>query len=235
LLYLCNIFKVNWEKSVFNTKNQSFAVIKCNLFSLALNLSSITLEASSTHNPMFPSFSKYLSLLFLLIIPLAFQACTEKNKAFPKKEGKIFPGFSFTKVIAYDYDGSDRGDLIIEKGKIHHSVKKQIELNSEQSKLLLEILNDSLSYGEDVTRCFKPHLGLIFFDEKDIPKAQISICFLCNQHNVFPLIAAQESVRNAHPKQFHGYSDSGRKKLIEFCQSLGFSNCSYNEFSDTDE
>jgi len=146
-----------------------------------------------------------------------------------KKTPKIFPGFNYTKVVAYDYDGSEKGDLIIEKGKIHSSVKKEVVLNKEQIEEILTILNDSLSYGSDITRCFKPHMGLVFFDENQKAKAQISICFSCNQHNSFPLITAQENVRKNHPNKFHGYSDKGREKLIKLCNSLGFSNCSSKE------
>jgi hypothetical protein len=93
----------------------------------------------------------------------------------------------------------------------------------------LTILNDSLSYGGDIARCFKPHMGLVFFDENQKAKAQISICFLCNQHNSFPLITAQENVRNNHPNKLYGYSEKGREKLIKLCNSLGFSNCGSNE------
>jgi hypothetical protein len=145
-----------------------------------------------------------------------------------RRKGKVFPGFSFSKAVAYDYDGSEKGDLVIEKGKIHPSVKKQVILSKEQTEELLAALNDTLSYGADITRCFKPHLGVVFYDENNIAKAQISICFLCNQHNSFPLIGAQENVKNASPARLQGYSDKGRKMLINFCQSLGFSNCSIN-------
>ena len=160
----------------------------------------------------------------LLILGVFFHSCgNDPDKKI--REGKIFPGFQCKKAVAYDYDGSEKGDLIIEKGKIHYSVKKQVTLSKEQTDGLLQILNEKGSYGEDVTRCFKPHLGVIFYDEKDQPRAQISICFLCNQHNSFPLIAAQESVGKSHPKEFHGYSAEGKTKLMSFCKDLGFSNC----------
>jgi hypothetical protein len=147
----------------------------------------------------------------------------------PEKISKIFPGFEYSKAVAYDYDGSEKGDLIIEKGKIHPSVKKKVTLSKEQTEVLLAGLNDTLSYGADITRCFKPHLGVVFYDENDNPKAQISICFLCNQHNSFPLISAQEKVRSRHPQKLHGYSDKGREILMDLCNSLNFSNCSSTE------
>jgi hypothetical protein len=153
----------------------------------------------------------------------------------PKKTSKIFPGFEYSKAVAYDYDGSEKGDLIIEKGKIHHSVKKQVVLNKKQIDELSAILNDSSSYGGDVSRCFKPHLGIVFYDAKEKAKAQVSICFLCNQHNAFPLITAQENIRNNSPSKLHGYSKKGRKKLMSFCESLGFSNCNRDEKSKEDE
>lgn len=175
------------------------------------------------------SLSKKLFYPSTLILLLIFtQSCSYEIKE-EKKLSKIFPGFKYTKAIAYDYDGSEKGDLIIEKGKIHSSVKKQITLDKEQTEELLSVLNDTLSYGADYSRCFKPHLGIVFYDENDIPKAQISLCFLCNQHNSFPLISAQEKVRNIHPEKLHGYSDKARSKLIDFCSKLGFSNCSGSE------
>jgi hypothetical protein len=146
-----------------------------------------------------------------------------------KRISKVFPGFNYAKAVAYDYDGSEKGDLIIEKGKIHSSVKKQVILSKEQTEELLAALNDTLSYGADISRCFKPHLGIVFYDENDNPKAQISICFLCNQHNSFPLISAQEKAKNSSPAKLHGYSDKGREILIKLCNSLGFSNCSSKE------
>lgn len=146
-----------------------------------------------------------------------------------KRISKVFPGFNYAKAVAYDYDGSEKGDLIIEKGKIHSSVKKQVILSKEQTEELLAALNDTLSYGADISRCFKPHLGIVFYDENDNPKAQISICFLCNQHNSFPLISAQEKAKNSSPAKLHGYSDKGRKILINLCNSLNFSNCSSTE------
>jgi len=146
-----------------------------------------------------------------------------------KRQGKVFPNFEYSKVVAYDYDGSDQGSAIIEKGKLHNSVKKEQELSKEQIAGLLDALNDQGSYGEDITRCFKPHLGVVFYDAQGKAKAQISICFLCNQHNSFPLIAAQETVRNNHPKEFHGYSKEGKRKLMDFCKSLDFSNCGGSE------
>jgi hypothetical protein len=160
--------------------------------------------------------------IFLLIFFIL--SCNTESKE-EKRSSKIFPGFNYTKAIAYDYDGSEKGDLIIEKGKLHPSVKKEFTLSKEQTEALLVALNDTLSYGADYSRCFKPHMGIVFYDENDKPKAQISICFLCNQHNSFPLISAQEKVRNSHPEKLHGYSDKGRKALINLCRSLNFSNC----------
>jgi hypothetical protein len=177
---------------------------------------------------MFCQFQKFNIFTTIVLTVTILSSCQTKTEQ-QVNNPKIFPGFKYTKAVAYDYDGSEQGDLIIEKGKIHPSVKKQIELNQEQTEELLSILNDSLSYGEDVTRCFKPHLGFVFYDEHQKAKSQISICFLCNQHNSFPLISAQESVRKSHPNSSYGYSKQGRKKLITLCQELGFSNCSFTE------
>ena len=105
----------------------------------------------------------------------------------PKKTSKIFPGFEYSKAVAYDYDGSEKGDLIIEKGKIHHSVKKQVVLNKKQCDELRAILNDSSNYGGDVSRCFKPHLGIVFYDANEKAKAQVSICFYAINTTLFHL------------------------------------------------
>ena len=164
-------------------------------------------------------------IIFFIVLV---QSCKTDIKQ-EKRISKNFPGFNYSKAVAYDYDGSEKGDLIIEKGKIHPSVKKQVTLNKEQTEALIAALNDTLSYGADVSRCFKPHMGIVFYDENDKPKAQISICFLCNQHNSFPLISAQEKVRSSHPEKLHGYSEKGRRVLIGLCKSLDFSNCSSTE------
>jgi hypothetical protein len=174
-------------------------------------------------------FTKNILWLSLsLFMALSFNSC-KNDLPTVKREGKVFPNFEYSKVVAYDYDGAGKGDLIIEKGKIHHTVKKEQELSKEQIAGLLDVLNDQGSYGEDVYRCFKPHLGVVFYDAQGKAKAQISICFLCNTHNSFPLIAAQETVRANHPKEFHGYSKEGKRKLMDFCKSLNFSNCGGTE------
>ncbi len=177
---------------------------------------------------MFYLSKKLLFLTATISLLIFIEACQTDNQEV-KRNSKAFPGFNYSKAVAFDYDGSEKGDLIIEKGEIHSTVKKQVTLSKEQTEVLLAALNDTLSYGADISRCFKPHFGVVFYDENDNPKAQISICFLCNQHNSFPLISAQEKVRSSHPQKLHGYSDKGRKILMDLCSSLNFSNCSSTE------
>jgi len=84
----------------------------------------------------------------------------------------------------YDYDSSSSlGDMLIvnKNGLITDSlnIKKVVELDNLTANELIHRLGDSKSYGDDVMRCFIPHLGFVFFHNKKIV-FHVSICLTCN-------------------------------------------------------
>lgn len=165
-------------------------------------------------------FTRSISLLLLAVVVLA--SCSSENKI----EGVVFPNTEYSKVVAYDYEGL-QGDNIYDfkNQKLYHSIKNEQELSKEQINNLLDVLNDTKTYGGDVTRCFKPRLGVVFYDAAGKAKAEISICFECNQHQSTPSILAQGQAKAASAMSLHGYSNEGRQKLVDFCKSLNFTNC----------
>lgn len=167
----------------------------------------------------------YSVFTFAILVAMStffFGGCTNKPSAAIVQEPVIFPDANYAKVVVYDYEGV-QGENIFEKGKLYHNIKKEQELSAEQINNLLDVLNDEGSYGGDVTRCFKPRLGVVFYDAQGKYQAQVSICFECNQHQASPSILAQDKARKV--TKLHGYSTEGRRKLVEFCKSLNFSNC----------
>ncbi|EJF52626.1 hypothetical protein SapgrDRAFT_0894 [Saprospira grandis DSM 2844] len=160
---------------------------------------------------------------FLAILAISLVSCQSAPKSSVTDELASFPKKEFAKVVAYDYE-SMQGDYILNKnGELHPSVKAEKELTEEQQKLLLATLNSKNSYGGSVTRCFYPRLGFVFYNAADEPVGQVSICFQCNQQVAGPQIPVQEAL--LAEGELIGYSALGREKLLELCQSLGFSNC----------
>lgn len=162
------------------------------------------------------------SIFTILGCLLLLSACGNKNTASVSAKSVVFPNVNYAKAIAYDYEGV-QGENIYEKGKLYHSIKNEQALSAEQISNLLDVLNDEGTYGGDVTRCFKPRLGVVFYDAEGKYLAQVSICFECNQHQASPSILAQDNTRKV--TNMTGYSAEGRRKLVEFCKSLNFSNC----------
>lgn len=164
-------------------------------------------------------------VLFLLSISLFVVACGDSehntNKNSNLSDG--FPGVDYSRVVAYHYDGSNgQKNNIIENGKLHPNVIKEQELSEGKIQSLLEIVNDRNTYQGTYTRCFKPHLGIVFYDQNNTPKAHMSICFECNVHVSTP---EDKMWHELAQEGQHGYSFEGRRKLIQFCKGLDFGHC----------
>ena len=99
----------------------------------------------------------------------------------------------FDRVCMYDYDNEPAtgwDDLLIVKkdGMLTtaENIKQVVELDSLTTKELVHMLGDSKSYGDDIMRCFIPHLAFIFYRGTEIV-FHVSICLTCN--NLRPSIA----------------------------------------------
>lgn len=167
---------------------------------------------------------KYYSFLVLLI-SILLGSCntstpTDNGSDSTQEQAVVFPNTSFTKAIAYHFEDLNGRSIITDKGELNPTVKKAKELNTAEIDLFLKAINDDNTYGGVYTRCFKPRLGVVFYD-KGNPVAHVSICFECSQQHSSPLIQAYANT----PVEAHGYSEEGLRKLTGFCRQLGFGQC----------
>ncbi|MCP4442150.1 MAG: hypothetical protein GY810_24835 [Aureispira sp.] len=170
-------------------------------------------------------------LLVLLSSSLFMVACTSTTTENNDHLVDSFPSVEYSKVVAYHYDGSSgQNNNIIENGKLHPKILKEQELSEAKVQSFLEIVNDRNTYQGTYTRCFRPHLGIVFYDKDNKPKAHMSICFECNVHVSTP---EDKMWHELSQEGLHGYSFEGRRKLVQFCKSLDFGHCNTEEESDT--
>jgi len=161
----------------------------------------------------------YLPLLLLVVLFISSCENTAPKEDVPK--GVVFPDTEYSKVIAYHFEDLEGGHIIGENGALNSTVKKQKKLSEEEISLFLKTINNKKSYGGIYTRCFKPRLGVVFYDDVDKPVAHVSICFECNQQMSTPLIKAHVEA----PVGNHGYSEEGFRNLTTLCRKLGFGQC----------
>jgi hypothetical protein len=132
----------------------------------------------------------------------------------------VFPNAKYTSVTAYHFEDLKGDPIISKEGVLNPTIKKEKVLTEEETNSFLATINNRKTYGGLYTRCFKPRLGLVFYNENKAV-AHISICFECSQQTAFPLIKAYEET----PVATHGYSEEGFRKLTSFCDNLGFGQC----------
>ncbi len=98
-----------------------------------------------------------------------------------------FPKDEFEKVIAFKMTG-EYGE-VIENGKISDKVTgKGKQLEDKEVEELLNIFTDKSTYGEEVASCFEPHVGYVFYGEKNKIVGHSTICLACNWMKTSPNI-----------------------------------------------
>ena len=158
----------------------------------------------------------------LLLMGLFLGSCNESApEAEAAPQGVVFPNTEYSKVIAYHFEDIEGGYIIGKKGALNPTVKKQKELSEGEIEFFLTNINNKDTYGGISTRCFRPRLGVVFYDNADKPVAHISICFECNQQVAIPQIKASSEA----PMNNYGYSEEGFRNLTTFCRKLGFGQC----------
>lgn len=90
----------------------------------------------------------------------------------------------FDTLRMYDYEPSRsiNDSLISDKnGRLvpDENIKRVIELDSQEIRQVTDLLGDPGSYGDDVMRCFIPHLALVYFLDEQVV-FHVSICLSCN-------------------------------------------------------
>lgn len=149
--------------------------------------------------------------------------------AIKKTTSKAIPfrNLTYNKVIAYDYEGNEEpfGSIATKEGRFVPVVLRQKSLNQKQAEQIITILTDKNTYGEGTAACFNPHLGLIFYNYKEIV-FKADICLGCNY-----LIPSKDIPAMNHKKitfddgGFYyavGFTASGKRKIKELCKELGF-------------
>ncbi|KIC95972.1 hypothetical protein OI18_03590 [Flavihumibacter solisilvae] len=129
------------------------------------------------------------------------------------KNGVPFSKLDYDKLIAYDFAGSANTypSVIDQKGNFVPVVMGQQYLSQEQADKILSALTNNSTYGEVTAACFEPHFALVLYkDNKKV--TQINVCLDCNY-----LIAEIEI-----PAETHGFTESGRKAIIDLCKELNF-------------
>jgi len=142
-----------------------------------------------------------------------------------------FNKIDYDRVIAYDYgrEGEDSYLQIVDKkGNLDATVIQQKDLTQQQVDDITNYLGKKETYGETPAWCFKPHMGIVFYNGQKII-AHISICLECNLLKSSIEIPAtsfakmNEGAKNEYPLE--GFSKEGRTKLNALCKELQFSHC----------
>lgn len=133
--------------------------------------------------------------------------------------GSPFDKLNFNKVIAYDYEGLLGGidDIDGFYTEISKSVYKQKALTEKQTNFVISEFTNKANYGDDVMKCFEPHMSIVFFNDDKVVNV-VEICLDCNYLNsTFPIPNDQLSIISDH-----GFTPSGKRMIINISKELGF-------------
>lgn len=161
----------------------------------------------------------FLSLFYILTLSSC-QPVESTNTTEVDDVGVVFPNCTYSKVVAYHFEDLEGNPIIDKEGELNPTVKKERRLNKKEITNFLSVINNEDTYGGIYTRCFRPRLGIVFYDGT-IPIAHISICFECSQQSSSLKIKAYATA----PVGEHGYSEEGFRNLTTFCRKLGFGQC----------
>ncbi len=131
-----------------------------------------------------------------------------------------FDTISFDKVIAYDFDGSSEMHQTVfdtKKNGFSPFVTKQVTLNSRAIEELTTLVTDKSTYGEEISACFEPHLGFVFFEGLKA-KVVINVCLDCNYlTSTIPLSFQDDNIVDEYP---NGFSNKGIDRIINLSAQL---------------
>lgn len=143
----------------------------------------------------------------------------------PDRRRGGFPGIAFAKIraFAFDLENSDRPECsrpVEPDGRLCKTVERPgVELTPAQTKTLLGLLRTRGTWGSG-SKCFLPHHGFVFYDDADVPVAEISVCFMCNMLISSPAIPKATKVGTSY-----GLSEKGNAALRKLCTDLGLPKC----------
>lgn len=97
------------------------------------------------------------------------------------------PRYSYAKAYLYNL-AANSSDHVIKSGKLHPSVvdTSGIILDSLQCGRVISVMQGKSDSQDDQGSCFIPHHGIVFYNEKHVPVAWVSLCFSCGQKRAVP-------------------------------------------------
>lgn len=140
-----------------------------------------------------------------------------------------FNKLRYDKIIAYDFgDGYSEETLrvIDPQGRFVSNISKQQALSQAKADNILTALTTKSTYGGSNAICFNPRFALVFYKGSKVVN-QINICMDCNYLVSEIDIPAQNHIakkvsKNEYAQTGIGFSESGRKAIIDFCKDLSF-------------
>ena len=142
--------------------------------------------------------------------------------------GEPFDKLEYDKLIAYDFAGSEEPypAVIDRNGKFVPVVLGQHFLTQGQADKILSILTDKSTYGEATAACFQPQFALVFYKDNKMIN-QINVCLGCNYLISDIAIPAETHKKvNVGEKDEYpitGFTDKGKKDIVDLCKELNFS------------
>lgn len=140
----------------------------------------------------------------------------EHPEYFPYSHGELFK--------VYQLDCS--GDCIYSPFKSRTS--EGIEISKEDFNDLLEILSNPKSYNNTNAGCFAPKLGLVVYDDENVPTEFLSICLNCNNFVTYPGRIDIEFEN----EMLTGFSGNARNQLRNLFFKWGIDYYGYSSFWD---
>jgi hypothetical protein len=145
----------------------------------------------------------------------------------PAFSAKPFDSIRFDKVIAYDFDGSDKEEsgIIDREGRFAPFIKEQRGLDPSQVSSIISCLSSKQSYGAGTAPCFRPGMAIVFF-QNNSPVMTVDICLDCNfleSSLRIPAKYGKKISRYGTEIELTGFSTEGRRCIISLAGQLKFS------------
>ncbi|MBL9026987.1 MAG: hypothetical protein JNL21_32625 [Myxococcales bacterium] len=156
------------------------------------------------------------------------EVAPEGFEPIPAKRKGGFPGVAFKKARAFAFDLSVSGKPVCRApldpdGTLCSTVERDgVELSAAQVERLLALLGQPSTFGGGA-KCFLPHHGVVFYDERETPVAELSFCLLCDMALAHPAIPRTRPSDTG--EGLTGLSEKGNAALRGLCNELGLPKC----------
>ena len=144
----------------------------------------------------------------------------------PAKHPQAFSPKRFAEVRAFAFDLQVRerpvckGPLNSDGALCSTVVVPGARLSSVQAERLLGLLRSPKTYGSDLSGCFLPHHGFVFYDGAGVPLAEVAVCFLCDNLRARPAIPGVKQLDGSYALTTEAVTE-----LRGLCNELGMPGC----------